>query len=493
MSQLFTVDLQGGTPVQITHGTSAHRAPCWAPDGRRIACSRCRDGVGDYYVTDIWVMDADGSGAWRLTEDIGRATSPCWSPDGSAVACYGTARQDSTLGDPVVHVWVVPAGQGRPVQVTRDLDRGVMLHPRHLTTPPAIWSGDGTSLTFSVADAGNVHLVRTWLSDPRTTRIVGGDRHVVAYSASPPADRIAFVSSELFDPADLWVCDWAGTGQRRLTRVNESVTAGWLLPRVERRTFPGPHGGELDGWVWRPAVGDGSLPMLLDIHGGPHAFFGNVFVHGHFYRYVLACRGWAVLTLNSTGSGSYGSAFAGAIRGRWGEYDLPEQLAAVDALVAEGLADGRRLAITGYSYGGFMTAWTIAHTDRFRAAVVGGPVVDLDSFHGTSDIGWCFGAWELGGDVASNRERYGRLSPINLVERIVTPTLVVHGEADDRCPIGQGEELFVGLIAAGKAPAEMVRYPGSAHLFNVGGLPSHRVDYCRRTIDWVERHTLGGR
>ena len=163
-------------------------------------------------------------------------------------------------------------------------------------------------------------------------------------------------------------------------------------------------------------------------------------------------------------------------------------MTAVDALVAEGTADGERLAVAGYSYGGFMTSWTIVHTDRFKAAVVGAPVVNLESFHGTADIGMWFAPWEMRGDLATHREVYRRLSPINYVERVMTPTLILHGEADDRCPIGQGEELFIGLLASGKAPAEFVRYPGGSHLFLNTGRPSHRLDVTARVVAWLEKH-----
>jgi dipeptidyl aminopeptidase/acylaminoacyl peptidase len=242
--------------------------------------------------------------------------------------------------------------------------------------------------------------------------------------------------------------------------------------------------------------GDGAVsarpaPLLVEIHGGPHSYHGNAFPLGAFHVLVLASRGWAVLALNPTGSGSYGQGFARAIRGRWGEQDLPEQLAAVDALVAEGVADPARLAVSGYSYGGFMAAWTIGHTDRFKAAVVGAPVTNLESFHGTADIGPWFAASEMDGDIVRHRETYRRLSPVAYVDRVRTPTLIVHGEADDRCPVGQGEELFIGLLAAGRVPVQMVRYPGESHLFRSTGSPGHRLDLTRRIVEWVEQHTPG--
>jgi dipeptidyl aminopeptidase/acylaminoacyl peptidase len=140
-----------------------------------------------------------------------------------------------------------------------------------------------------------------------------------------------------------------------------------------------------------------------------------------------------------------------------------------------------------------MTSWTIGHTDRFKAAVVGAPVVDQESFHGTSDIGLWFAPWELNAEYPRDRETLRRFSPLTYVDRITTPTLILHGEADDRCPIGQGEQLFGALIACGKAKAEFVRYPGGSHLFIVSGRPSHRVDFNQRVADWVCAHTSASR
>jgi dipeptidyl aminopeptidase/acylaminoacyl peptidase len=381
---------------------------------------------------------------------------------------------------------------GAPRCLTADYDRGAVILPRPAVTPGPVWSSNGGSVTFVAADAGSQHIVRADVTTGRVHPVVTGERQVIISSAAEKAETIAFIATDPSTPSDVFVCGWDGSGEARLTRVNEVLLSTVSLPRVERRTFEGAHGASLDGWLFCPANGTAPSPLLLDIHGGPHSFHGNQFSLGCFYRYVLASKGWAVLALNPTGSGSYGKAFAHGIRSRWGEFDLPEQLSAVDALVGEGLSDARRLAVAGYSYGGFMASWTITHTDRFKAAVVGAPVVNLESFHGTSDIGMWFVPWEMRGDLASQREMYRRLSPINYVERVTTPTLIVHGEADDRCPIGQSEELFIALIAAGRAPTEFVRYPGQGHLFLSSGRPSHRVDVNRRVIAWLEKYTLEG-
>ena len=491
-SHLLVLSVADGTVTQVTHGDGDAVAPAWSPDSKRIAFSRARGGIADFSLFDIWVIDADGGGARRVTEDVGRATSPAWSGDGAWIACYGQDAQEPGMGDPMARVWLVPAAGGAPRRLTAGFDRQVVLLPRPAVTPGAVWSTDGGTVTFVAADSGNAHIVRVSVADGSTRTVVAGERQVLYASAAATAGRIAFIATDPHTPSDVFVCAWDGTAERRLTRVNEALLSQLALPRVERRAFASPHGGTIEGWLIRPTSRSGPAPLVLDIHGGPASFHGNLFSLGYFYRYVLASRGWAVLALNPTGSGSYGKAFAHGIRGRWGEYDLPEQLAAVDALVADGIADADRLAVAGYSYGGFMASWTITHTDRFKAAVVGAPVIDLESFHGTSDIGMWFAPWEMQGDLVTHRDTYRRLSPINYVERVTTPTLVLHGEADGRCPIGQGEELFIGLVAAGRVPTEFVRYPGAGHLFLGNGRPSHRLDFTRRVIAWLERYVTGG-
>ena len=492
-THLFVAPVEGGEPQQVTGGDYNDNTPAWAPDGQRIAFSRARRGVADFMLSDIWVMDLENGNKRRISENIGRAVSPSWSPDGAAVACYGTDEQDPGLGDPHNRIWIIPMDGGAPYRLTAAYDRSafVLLFPQ--VTPAPIWSPAGDSVSFIACDAGRNHVVRARLSDGSVQSVVGGARQIMSMSMGTQAGagRIAFIATHPANPADVFLCNLDGTDERRLTYINRSLLEQWQLPVMERRTFTSPNGVPCDGWLVRPVTGGGPSPLLVEIHGGPHAFFADAFPLSALYWYVLACRGWSVLALNPSGSGSYGKTFAHSIRGRWGEYDLPEQLAAIDALIADGEVDADRLAVTGYSYGGYMTAWMVGHTDRFKAAVIGAPAINHDSMHGTSDIGMWFCPWEMNGDIFNDREAFRRLSPVNYMDQVTTPTLLLHGEADDRCPIGQGEEFYLGLVAAGKAPVEMVRYPGSSHSFRLNGRPSHRLDYYRRVVAWLERYTLG--
>lgn len=487
-SRLFVVPLDGPSPLSPLSRTPGEGQPAWSPDGRRLAFVRARTGPAEYNLTDLWVCDADGGNARRLTEDVGRVAAPAWSPDGRTIACYGTDTQVPTLGGEMTRVWLVPADGGPPRNLTAAYDRSVYSAPAGPPIPP-IWSPDGASLTVLVADAGNVHAVRVATADGAVRPLLTGERQVTLLSAVP-GTALAFAANDALAPGDVFVCRWDGSGERRLTDLNGALLAELALPRVERRRFPSPNGGAIEGWLVHPLDGRRPAPLLIHIHGGPHSFSGNAFKVSSFYEYVLAGRGWATLALNPSGSGSYGRDFMRSLLGRWGEYDLPEQLAAIDQLVAEGIANPEQLAVTGYSYGGYMTAWVVGHTDRFKAAVVGAPVTNLESFFGTSDVGMWFGSGEMLGDLFTARETYRRLSPVQFVDRVTTPTLILHGEADDRCPIGQGEEFFIGLVAAGHVPCQFVRFPGASHLFLGQGRPSHRVDYCRRVVEWVERYTL---
>ena len=201
----------------------------------------------------------------------------------------------------------------------------------------------------------------------------------------------------------------------------------------------------------------------------------------------LATAGYAVLAVNPRGSSSYGLAFMKAVLRDWGGEDYLDILAAVDEVCSRPYIDADRLGVTGYSYGGFMSAWIIGHENRFKAAVVGAPCINLSSLYGTSDIGVSFGDVQWGGTRADAVEAFLERSPLTYAPNVETPVLLLHGEDDFRCPISQSEEYFVTLRRLGKE-VEMVRFPGSPHSFLRAGHPRLREEYLQRMLAWFDRY-----
>ena len=239
----------------------------------------------------------------------------------------------------------------------------------------------------------------------------------------------------------------------------------------------------------RDAATVGPGPLLIDIHGGPHSACGPHLESARNYQQELAARGWTILLVDPPASDGYGEDYYTTNIGKWGFGDQEHFMGAIDALIAEGLADPNRLAVTGYSYGGYATCWLTANSDRFAAAIAGGVVSDTPSI-AASDLGYPELCRELGGTPWEDPEVLLAQSPMRSVTAVNTPTLILHGDSDERCPVNQAEMWFAALRAR-KVPTELVLYPDADHLFIITGKPSHRRDYARRLIAWLEQYVPG--
>lgn len=258
--------------------------------------------------------------------------------------------------------------------------------------------------------------------------------------------------------------DWTSGQQRaRLTDHMARSLPEIALHPVTEREFGIADGTVVHGMITRAADTPPGGPLLVDVHGGPHNAWAPHSDPAHLYHQELATQGWTILTLNVRASDGYGEAFYTGAVGAWGETDEQDVLQSVAALVAEGLVDPDRIALTGYSYGGYLTCWLSARTDLFAAVVPGGVLVDLKSMAGTSEEGHLIAEHEIG-DPA----RLTELSPLSHADAVRAPTLILHGGADDTCPVGQAEQWFHALRAR-DVPARLVVYPGSSHLFLLDG------------------------
>ena len=389
-------------------------------------------------------------------------------------------------------LWVLEVGPdgravGRPRQLAPTLDRTIGLVIRGDAPGPFLptdlaWAPDGRGLLVTYLEGGTSPLVHIGLDD-EVTILAGGERGVYAFAVGASGGRVAILSSTNADPGQLSVLD--GGRERTVTDLNRDVLDTFALGRQERITLQAADGQPLEAWLLHPASrgADEPLPLVLQIHGGPHWALGERF---QFDPRRLAEGGYRVLLINPRGAQGYGEAYSVVNRGRWGDVDAADLLAAVEAAAARPDVDGERVGVYGESYGGFMTPWLVAKTDRFRAAVAQSVIVDLASQTLTTDDppGMAF---ELLGMPWEQPELYRERSPLTHVEGITAPVLIIHSEADQNCPINQAEQFYAALVQLGRT-VEFLRLPGEGHLVNLVGRPSSRRARAEAMDRWFAAH-----
>ena len=487
-SHVHVLDLASGEVTQVTGGDWHAGAPAWSPDGQSLAFGAMtaddRDLITRAPLHVVALADAERAPVVdpeveALPEGVVQGVT--WAADGRSVFVVGT------VGPPAGHAHLlhVPLGGGEPIDLSVELDRNVMVGGTAYPGALPVLTDHGATVLFCARDAGCTRLFAVPAEGGDVRLMLGGEAEVVSgLSVTGGTAAVALATADSF--GEIVVLDLEGGSRTTRTDHGAALADVSLFPRRERQ-FTISDGTVVSGWLMTDPDQSGARPLLLDVHGGPHNAWNGAADSVHVYHQELVARGWAVLLVNPRGSDGYGEKFYTGVTGAWGEADANDFLEPLDELVAEGLADPARLAVTGYSYGGFMTCYLTGHDDRFAAAVTGGVVADLVSLTGTCDDGPFLADIELAARPWDDPERYARLSPYTKVGAVRTPTLVVHGVDDSTCPIGQAQQWHSALRVQG-VPTRLVLYPGASHLFIMTGPPSQRLDWNRRIVDWVEQY-----
>lgn len=509
-SQVLAAPADGSGPArQLTSGPFEHDGARWSPDGRTIVVAAARHDDWDLdEVVDLWLLDVDGpagadgaDGATgpapirRLTDGVATWTHPSWSPDGTRIAAV---RYETATGWHQRKPMVIDVASGAAVDLAPGIDRSFAPYPGERAP---VWEGDDTVLV-PAEDRGRVVVFRlptdpaagsTTGAEPQ--RVLDGDRVVYGFDAA--AGVVAAVVSEPTRPAELEV-----------DGVRTSFTADFVAavpPRpVERFTVPSPAGdGDIDTWLITPDGWDGAAtaagerwPLLLIVHGGPMTQYGDRW----FDEFqLLAGAGFVVVAANPHGSSGREQSWARAIRSPkaavdpgtgWGGIDADDVLAVVDATLERWPAlDPARVGVLGGSYGGFMTSWLLARTDRFAAGCSERAVNNLLSEEWSSDVGGSFHR-ELGVVHLDDPDEYLRMSPITYVRDITAPILIIHSEDDLRCHPEQADALFIALRMLRHPDVEYWRFPGEGHEMSRSGSPKHRIRRAELINAFFER-TIG--
>lgn len=478
-SHVFIIDAKTGSAKQITSGDEWNDTdPQWSPDGTRLAFVSNRTGkeYEEDRNADVWVISTEGGPITRISDHDEADNSPRWSPDGKTIAFVGRVHEAEHP-----KIWLAPSAGGAPSTLAaRNLD----LIPTDLD-----WAEEGRALYFEAGVKGATHLFRVDVASKEVREVTSGPRAIRGVDINEKTRQIAYVSNDFKHLDDLFVADFTGRSERKLTKLNEALWRQLELQDVERITYKSIDGWDVDGFFVKPlGWQEGKkYPMILSVHGGPAGMYGVDWYHEF---QVYAARGWAVFFTNPRGSTGYGEKFERGIVGEWGGKDYQDIMSGMDAILKKySWIDRDRLGVTGGSYGGYMTNWIVGHTNMFKAAVTLRSVVNFISDDGTRD-----GAYghrrDFGGDIFEKFDLYWDRSPLKYARNVKTPTLVLHSDNDYRVPIEQGEQWFRALKHFG-VTTEFVIFPRENHNLTRAGEPKHLVESLNWQIYWFDRFLNG--
>lgn len=452
----------------------------WSPNGKSIVFAhRKSPGADDWTTSDVSIIDVASGDLTPLATTSRSEFAPLFSPDGKSVALIASDDPPRWAGD-------------YSLQVVSVADRKTKTLPPTPDHQPTLigWANDGASLYFSETRGTLNRLSSINVETGKISEFFTGGELVRGFELNAKGSALGYVRETPQRPPEALV---NVIGKNAATQVSQANTH---LPRislgkVEVLKWKSTDGQEIEGLLsypvdYKPGT---RVPLLLQIHGGPmgvwvQSYLGNA---GHYPNAAFVSRGFALLQPNPRGSAGYGKEFRYANYQDWGGGDFRDIMAGVDHVIEMGVADPERMGVMGWSYGGYMTSWTITQTKRFKAASVGAAVTNLVSFTGTADIPGFLPDY-FGGQPWEDSALYRARSPVFQAKGVTTPTLVQHGESDVRVPISQGYEFYNAVKQQG-TPAEMLVLPRQPHGPTE---PRMILKIMQTNLDWFEKHLKPG-
>ena len=485
-ARLQLLEVATRTVTVLSKGDYQVMDPRWSPDGRQLAFVTVpTTKADDMRFSDIRVIDVATGAERTLVGTPGPDASPAWSPDGQWIAFTTNPNKASAMTQS--RLAVVPAAGGTPRMLGADF--------LHQPGAPA-WSPDGQQLWFWAQARTRTELYRIPAAGGAATRAsdlagAGGVSVYAPPSLSADGKAVAFGRSAIDAPEEVYVARLDAPWKQVALTTNNPEVAALSLARGEVIRWKSKDGMEIEGVLTYP-VGyqpGRRYPTMAVIHGGPSGVWTEAFGATWYHpAQVYAAQGWLVFQPNIRGSSGYGDKFQGANYRDWGGGDYQDIQSGLDDLVKRGVADSTRLAQTGWSYGGYMTAWTLTQTNRFKAVSVGAGLTNMYSMYSTNDLQLVLEDY-FGAEPWDDEQAYRRASAMVHIKKARTPTIILHGQADTRVPVGQAQELYMGL-KKNDVPVELVLYPREPH-----GLlePRHMVDKLARELAFFAKYVLGPR
>jgi dipeptidyl aminopeptidase/acylaminoacyl peptidase len=487
---------------QITSGEFSEGDIEWSRDCSQIYFTSRRV-VESYYEkphTDLYVVKASGGDITKIAGLEGSIQQVALSPDGTRIAfagdiAIGKDGVERSYSQPDLFITSLqPESTPKNLTANYDYDIGGGIGgdqgpPRGNGPSKPFWSKDGRYIFIVAAEEGRANLKRIDAETGKVEPLTTGDHDIFAYDATPDGPKAAVLVSTPTNIGDMYLVDVASREMRRLTKINEELFSKLNLTEPAMIWYQSFDGKRIQAWVQRPPdFQEGKkYPLILNIHGGPHAAYGYTFDHEIQW---MAAKGYVVLYPNPRGSTTYGQDFGNVIQYHYPGDDFKDLMAGVDDLISRGCLDPEKLGVTGGSGGGLLTNWVIGHTQRFKAAVAQRDIADWSDFWYTADFTlftptWFRGApWEQEADF---KER----SPITYITKITTPLMLIEGEADYRTPPAAGGEQMFRALKYRKIPTVMVRFPGESHELSRSGEPKHRVERLQHIVAWFDKYLQG--